>query len=154
MHIFDFTVNIFIVYAQLVSMSAGRVRHRLTEETEIEIEEGLLTDDEIEWLRSQGILDVKGYHTDSDPQEITKVELNVSKLARFAFEYDVLKNVASTVATDILEYFRQSDETTHTTAEISQGTGRPKSSVSRALKKLTEKGKLTKVQSGVYRHPE
>jgi predicted transcriptional regulator of viral defense system len=82
---------------------------------------------------------------------VTRIKLDVEEIARIAFEFDLLKQVASTVEIEILETFRNSEDSTLTTSEIAQATGRPKSSVSRALSRLVEKTKLDKVQAGVYR---
>lgn len=118
--------------------------------TEIEIEEAKITPQEREWLDENGVFKVSGHQTESG--NVSKAELDVEKLAQIAFKYDLLKQVASSVEIDILEFFRTSDDRTHTTGEIAEATERPKSSVSRALTRLSEKGKLTKVQAGVYRY--
>ena len=99
-----------------------------------------------------GILRVRSFNTKSG--EVSDALLDLSALARIAFEYDLLRSVASRVEIDILEVFRSSSENTLTTSEIAEETGRPKSSISRALSQLVEKNKLTKVQAGVYRYPQ
>lgn len=121
----------------------------VSEETEIKITEGSLTIEEYEWLRSNGVFQIDGHQTNTGVA--TTAKLDVEKLSRIAFEYDLLKQAASSVETDILGTFRQSDDRTLTTSEIARRTDRPKSSVSRALGRLTEKKKLSKVQAGVYR---
>lgn len=123
--------------------------YTFTEETEIEIEGGSLTLEEADWLRENGLLHIVGHKTQSG--EITNAEFDASKLARIAFEYDLLNSVASSVEVDVLEAFRTASENVMTTRQLTEATGRPKSSVSRALGKLTEKGKVTKIQDGVYR---
>lgn len=120
-------------------------------ETEIDIEAGSITPEENGWLSENGVFHIRSYATETG--KVSEAELDIEKLAQMAFEFDILKQVASSVEVDILEFFRTSDETTHTTGEISEATERPKSSVSRALTRLSEKQKLTKVQSGVYRFP-
>ena len=120
------------------------------DETEIVSLGGRLTPEEHTWLERTGILRIRSFNTDTG--RISKAVFDVEQLSQMAFEYDILKEVASSVEIDILEEFRQSDDKTLTTAELADSTDRPKSSVSRALTRLTEKGKLTKVQAGVYRY--
>ena len=124
-------------------------RFEITEDTEFVVEPGSLTIEESEWLRANGAVRVRGHSTNSG--KVTKLEIDVNKLSQLAFEYDLLKQVASTVEIEILETFRNSADRTLTTGEIADETGRPKSSISRALTRLVEKGKLDKVQAGVYR---
>lgn len=121
----------------------------ITDQTEIVIEDGALTIDEKDWLTKNGVLQITGFNTEDG--EANTVKLDVQKLAQIAYEHDLLKSVASSVETDVLDVFRESDETTLTTAEIAEKAERPKSSVSRALSRLSEKEKLIKVQPGVYR---
>ncbi|MFC6993182.1 helix-turn-helix domain-containing protein [Haladaptatus sp. GCM10025707] len=132
-------------------MSNGRKfdAYNVTTDTDITAEAGSLTFAEVQWLTQAGVLRIKSHQTATG--EVTNAILNVEKLADIAFENDILSKVASSVETDILGAFKQSEETTLTTGEIAGEIDRPKSSVSRALTKLTEKGKLNKVQSGVYR---
>lgn len=122
--------------------------YSFSEETEIEIEEGEITAKEMDWLRSIGVMRPNVRSGD----KVKEATLNINVLAQVAFEYDLLQSVASRVEIDVLRFFRVSEESTHTTSEISESTGRPKSSVSRALSRLVEKDKLTKVQAGVYRY--
>lgn len=123
--------------------------YEIDSSTNVEIERGTLTVQEAQWLKANGVLRITGYKNETG--KATNVVLDVEKLSRIAFEFDLLQQVASSVQTEILEAFRRSTDNTLTTSEIAQLTDRPKSSVSRALGQLTEKGKLQKVQSGVYR---
>lgn len=128
---------------------SSQQQYTVSADTEVELSEGSVTDQEMRWLRSAGILGNTTYDKDG---HVNKAQIDFESLAKLAFEYDLLQSVASRVEIDILEYFRRSSENTHTTSEIAEATGRPKSSISRALSNLVEKDKLTKVQSGVYRH--
>lgn len=121
----------------------------ISDHTKLDFVSGSFTDQEKQWLESAGILSVRSYNSSG---KINEVEINFEVLAKIAFEYDLLRSVASRVEIDILEVFRRSDENTLTTSEIAEETGRPKSSISRALSQLVEKDKLTKVQAGVYRY--
>lgn len=121
----------------------------ITEDTDVEVKPGHLTTEEYEWLQRSGALSIRGYQTATG--KVNRIELDVEEIARIAFEFDLLKQVASTVEIEILETFRNSEDSTLTTSEIAHATGRPKSSVSRALSRLVEKAKLDKVQAGVYR---
>jgi len=125
-------------------------RYQITETTDIDIQEGNITAEEKNWLKRNGVLRIHAYTTDTG--EVTDAELDVEKLSEIAFEYDILRKVASPVEIDILSLFRDGSNDTLTTDEITEYTGRPKSSVSRALSRLSEKGKITKVQAGVYRY--
>ncbi|RNJ22043.1 helix-turn-helix domain-containing protein [Halosegnis longus] len=99
---------------------------------ETEIEEGEITAKEMDWLRSIGVMrpNVRSGN------KVKEATLNINVLAQVAFEYDLLQSVARRVEIDVLRFFRVSEENTHTTSEISESTGRPKSSVSRALSRL------------------
>lgn len=123
----------------------------ISDDTELEFTDGSLTAQEKQWLESTGILRVSSYSSNSG--NVNEAEIDFEVLARMAFEYDLLRSVASRVEIDILEVFRRSSENTLTTSEIAEETERPKSSISRALSQLVEKNKLTKVQAGVYRYP-
>jgi hypothetical protein len=130
-------------------MSESETDYEITDETEFEIIEGKLTEEEKQWLRSNGVLDLKGWKTESG--EVSSAELNVNELARIAFEFDILSDIASSVETDVMEVFRRNSSEVLTTAQVADETGRPKSSISRALTRLVEKNKLYRIQSGVYR---
>lgn len=121
----------------------------ITEDTDVEIKPGHLTTEEYEWLQQSDALSIRDFQKATG--KVNKIEIDVEEVARIAFEFDILKQVASTVEIEILEAFRNSKDRTLTTGEIAQATGRPKSSVSRALSRLVEKTKLNKVQAGVYR---
>jgi len=121
----------------------------ISDNTELKFGSESLTAQEKQWLESAGILRVRSYSSSGD---VNEVHIDFGLLARMAFEYDLLQSVASRVEIDILEVFRGSNENTLTTSEIAEETGRPKSSISRALSRLVEKNKLIKVQAGVYRY--
>jgi Fic family protein len=129
---------------------SGPEEYTIADDTEVNAVKASLTPQEVQWLESADILKITSYQHNTG--EITAARIDLEPLARIAFEYDLLQSVASRVEIDILKYFRQSSESTHTTSEIAEATGRPKSSISRALSNLVEKNKLTKVQAGVYRH--
>ena len=122
----------------------------ISENTELKFSSGSFTAQEKQWLESVGILSVRSF---SSSGSVNELHIDFEVLARIAFEYNLLQSVASRVEIDILEVFRRSSENTLTTSEIAEETERPKSSISRALSQLVEKGKLTKVQAGVYRYP-
>ena len=145
-------VNLFSKRVLCFDVMSRPEQFVLSEETDVTINDGTLTKQEGEWLESVGILRVRSFNTESG--EVSDALLDLSALARIAFEYDLLRSVASRVEIDILEAFRSSSENTLTTSEIAEETGRPKSSISRALSQLVEKNKLTKVQAGVYRYPQ
>ena len=131
-----------------VCVMAQDIRYRIDEETTVEFAEAELTEGELGWLSGIASMQVA---SGSDPAYVKEMTLNMEKLAQMAFEYDLLKQVASTVEIEVLRHFRRSDETTQTTSEISDALDRSKSSISRALSRLVEKGQLTRVQQGVYR---
>lgn len=122
----------------------------ISDNTKLEFSTESFTAQEKQWLESVGILSVRSY---SSSGNVNDAQIDLEVLARMAFEYDLLRSVASRVEIDILEVFRRSSENTLTTSEIAEETERPKSSISRALSQLVEKNKLTKVQAGVYRYP-
>jgi len=138
-------------HRKYVLMSYPFDRFEITDDTDFEVENGSLTIEEQNWLRENGVLKIRGHHTETGT--VSTAELDIKKLAQIAFEYDLLREVASSIDVEILDTFRRSDDRTLTTAEITRELDRPKSSVSRALTRLSEKGKLIKVQAGVYRYP-
>jgi uncharacterized membrane protein len=144
-------VNLFSEQVLRFDTMSQPKEYTISDTTELEIGEGAFTAQEKEALQSVGLLSVKSHSSNGD---VNRAYIDIEALARMAFEYDLLRNVASRVEIDILETFRRSDENTLTTSEIAKITERPKSSVSRALSQLVEKNKLTKVQAGVYRHPQ
>lgn len=125
-------------------------QHNISDNTKVEFSNASFTDQEKQSLESTGILRIDRRSSSGD---INEAYIDFEALARMAFEYDLLRSVASRVEIEILEVFRLSDENTLTTSEIAEKTERPKSSISRALSQLVEKNKLTKVQAGVYRYP-
>lgn len=127
-------------------------QYNITDETDLKIKNGSFTEEERDWLESVGVFTIRSHHTTRG--EIGEAYIDFDVLAKIAFEYDLLRNVASRVEIDILEVFRLSKENTLTTSELAAQTDRPKSSVSRALSQLVEKNKLTKVQAGVYRYSQ
>lgn len=123
-------------------------RYQIDSDTDISFEDTELTGEEYDWLSKI----VSGRKTSgSDPTHVDQITLKTEKLAQIAFEYELLRQVASTVEIEVLRYFRASNESTLTTGEISEALNRSKSSVSRALGRLTEKNQLEQVQQGVYR---
>lgn len=125
-------------------------KFEIDSDTELIIEGGKITTEERDWLQETGILRIRGHTTETG--DVSRAVLNIEKLSRLAFEYELLKEAASSVEIDILEQFRRRNTQTLTTGELTDSTGRPKSSISRALSRLTEKNKLVKVQPGVYRY--
>lgn len=121
----------------------------ISDNTKLDFSNGSFTAQEKQWLESVGILSIQSYTSSGN---VNKAHIDFEVLAKMAFEYDLLRRVASRVEIDILEAFRRSSENTLTTSEIAEETGRPTSSISRALSQLVEKNKLTKVQAGVYRY--
>lgn len=126
----------------------GSGQYEFNEETTVQVSEGTLTEDELNWLGEAGL--VKRRRSTGD--EVTYIELDIKKLAQIAFEYENLITVASSVETDVMAVFRKRGENVLTTSQIAEYSDRPKSSVSRALGRLVDKGKITRVQSGVYRY--
>lgn len=128
--------------------------YRISPSTKIEVEDYALTKDEWNWLTRKVAGGTGTSFKDADANnmhEVTKLPIDIEKLAEIAFEYDILEDVANTVEIEVIRHFRNSTETTMTTGEISDEIGRAKSSVSRALGRLVEKGQLERVQKGVYR---
>lgn len=125
--------------------------YKITKKTEFLIDEGRITKEEEQWLAENDVLRITGYNVEDG--EVSEVEINPGKLSQIAYEYSLLKQVASSVETDILDAFRQSESNILTTAQIAEATDRPKSSVSRALSRLVDDNKITKVQTGVYEYP-
>lgn len=121
---------------------------KIGEETELECKEGDLTEDQLNWLEDSGLAPVLRRSGDG---EVRRIKLDMRKLSKMAFEYDLLKSTASSVEVDVLSEFRKATDNILTTQQLTDLTGRPKSSVSRALSRLVEKDEITKVQDGVYR---
>jgi predicted transcriptional regulator len=122
--------------------------YRFTPETTVEIDEATLTKEELRWLSDAGLV----HRRQSSDGEVKHIQLDIKKLAQIAFEYENLITVASSVETDVMAVFRKRSDNVLTTSQIAEYSGRPKSSVSRALGRLVDKGKISKVQSGVYRY--
>lgn len=133
-------------------MSQDKV-YRIDNETTLQFRSVNLTPEDIDRLERWGIIENKQLRNASGVkgQRIDRVQMNFQAIRELSYEYDLLQKVASRVETQILECFRRSEETTLTTAEIADQIDSPKSSISRSLGQLVEKGQLTKVQNGVYR---
>lgn len=133
-------------------MSQDKV-YRIDNETTLQFRSVNLTPEDIDRLERWGIIEDTQLRSGSGikGQRIDGVQMNFQAVRELAYEYDLLQKVASRVETQILDCFRSSEETTLTTAEIADQIDRPKSSISRSLGQLVEKGQLTKVQNGVYR---
>jgi hypothetical protein len=144
--------NSIEVDAKGVAMADSEPNFKITQQTDLELVEGDFTPTEKQWLEKTGILKIDSYHTNT--REATSVSLDVPKLAQLAFEYQILKDIASSVETDIMEAFRRTSDNVLTTAQLADATDRPKSSISRALSRLVEKNKLHRVQAGVYQQVE
>lgn len=132
-------------------MPSEFTHYKITEDTEITVGEGKITEEESQWLEKNGVLRISGHHVETG--EVSKAKFDISKLSQIAYEYDLLNQVASSVETDILDVFRRSESNILTTAQIAEETDRPKSSISRALSRLVDKSKITKIQAGVYENP-
>ena len=145
----NINVNFFPIRALYFDLMSDIQEYNISDNTKVEFSNASLTDQEKRSLESTGILSVQRRNSSGD---IHEAYIDFEALARMAFEYDLLRSVASRVEIEILEVFRLSDENTLTTSEIAEKTERPKSSISRALSQLVEKDKLTKVQAGVYRY--
>lgn len=126
----------------------GSDEYRFTPETTVQIDEATLTKEELRWLSDAGLVSRR----QSSGGEVKHIQLDIKKLAQIAFEYENLITVASSVETDVMSVFRKRGDNVLTTSQIAEYSGRPKSSVSRALGRLVDKGKISKVQSGVYRY--
>lgn len=126
--------------------------YTLDETTEVRFEGTKLSEEEWEWLQNVTSGAAVSGQQDSEERHVDRVTLKTEELAQMAFEYDILRDVANTVEIEVIRYFRESEETTHTTSEISDELDRAKSSISRALGRLTEKGQIERVQQGVYRN--
>jgi len=111
------------------------------------------TESQLKSLQQFGIIETNDDLGFSAPnvRMIDQAKIDLRKLKQLLYQYQLLDSVASKVETEILDYFRESEGKTHTTGELAEATGRPKSSVSRSLGKLVEKDQLDKVQDGVYR---
>ena len=118
------------------------------EETTIKCKPGELTAEEREWLNNSNVATIK---TRADDTTVYEMVIDIPKLSRLVFEHESLKSTASSVEVDILNMFRRVSDNILTTQQVAEKTGRPKSSVSRALGRLVEKGKIQKVQDGVYK---
>ncbi|MFA9503080.1 helix-turn-helix domain-containing protein [Natrinema sp. H-ect1] len=127
--------------------------YRIDNETTLQFRSVNLTPEDIDRLERWGIIEDTQLRSGSGikGQRIDGVQMDFQAVRELAYEYDLLQKVASRVETQILDCFRSSKETTLTTAEIADQIDRPKSSISRSLGQLVEKGQLTKVQNGVYR---
>jgi predicted transcriptional regulator len=124
-------------------------KFEITSETEFAVSAGEITPQERDWLARNNLLTILSHQNNTG--EVNKVQIDIEELARVAYEFELLDEVASSVQTDILDVFRRSSDNKLTTSEITDKIDRPKSSVSRSLSRLVEHGKLRKVQSGVYR---
>lgn len=118
------------------------------EETHLDYQEGEVTQEQLDWLDDSEIAPVV---RQTGEGEVMRIQLDIQKLSEFVFEYELLKRTASSVEVDVLGEFRKATDNVLTTQQLTDRTGRPKSSVSRALSRLVEKDEITKVQDGVYR---
>lgn len=121
---------------------------QISEEAELSCKAGEITEEELNWLEDSEVLNLKS----RNEEEISWLEVDVSKLSQIAFEYKLLRSTASSVEIDVLGAFKRAGDDILTTQQVTNMTSRPKSSVSRALSRLVEKNKLQKVQDGVYKY--
>lgn len=117
-------------------------------ETNLECHEGEVTEDQLDWLEDTEIATLIRRTGEG---EVHRMKIDIRKLSQLAFEYELLKRTASSVEVDVLGEFRKATDNVLTTQQLTDRTGRPKSSVSRALSRLIKKDELDKVQDGVYR---
>lgn len=127
---------------------------RIDGDTRMQFTSVNLTEGELEVLQEFEILETNDDLGFSAPnvRTVDQAKVDLRKLKDLVYQYQLLNSVASKVETEILEYYRESEGRTHTTGELAEAIDRPKSSVSRSLGKLVEKGQLDKVQDGVYRN--
>lgn len=121
---------------------------KLTDETTIKMSNGELGVKEREILHRAGIF-LDSRETDG---VVTDVRLDFSRLGRIAYEHHLLKKVASQIEIEILDAFESASDSVLTTKQLVERTGRPTSSVSRALGRLSDTRWVEKVQDGVYRY--
>lgn len=120
----------------------------ITDETNVRVRDGELGIREARILNNLGIL----YVGDNNENGVVEdIDLDFSRLGRVAYEYELLDMVASQIEVEILDVFEEASESVLTTKQVVERTGRPTSSVSRALGRLADTRWLTKVQDGVYR---
>ncbi|KZX46713.1 helix-turn-helix domain-containing protein [Haloarcula sp. K1] len=132
---------------------ASESEFRIDGDTRMQFTSVTLTESQIKDLEHFGILEMNddlGYSA-PNVRTIDQAKIDLRKLKQLLYQYQLLSSVASRVETEILEFFRESEGRTHTTAELAEAIDRPKSSVSRSLGRLVEKDQLDKVQDGVYR---
>jgi|SRR6056297_1551368 len=132
---------------------SSEAEFRISGDTKMQFTSVNFTESQLKSLQQFGIIETNDDLGFSAPnvRMIDQAKIDLRKLKQLLYQYQLLDSVASKVETEILDYFRESEGKTHTTGELAEATGRPKSSVSRSLGKLVEKDQLDKVQDGVYR---
>jgi len=118
----------------------------IVDDTQVMIGEGSITEEELKQLQNLNI--VVSYKTNN--YQLTQIEFNTRQLRDIGFEYNILKDVASSIEVEVMRVFRRTDTERLTTGEISDSIDKPPSSVSRALARLVDKGQIEKIQRGVY----
>lgn len=105
-----------------------------------------ITKHELDMLEKSGIV----VSSSTNNYQLTDLEIDLQTLQEIAFEYSILKRVASTVEIEIMKYIRMTTNDRITTREVADAVDRPPSTVSRTLGKLVDKGQIKKVQDGLY----
>jgi len=141
-----------ITYVQCYPMSS-EPEFRIDADTQVQFTSVTLTEGQLEDLQQYELIETTDDLGFSAPnvRTIEQARIDLRELKQLVYQYQLLDSVASKVETEILDYYRESEGRTHTTGELAEAIDRPKSSVSRSLGKLVEKGLLEKVQDGVYR---
>jgi len=143
------TPTLGVKYIEIaVNLSPMTNKIEIGEDTDLDCREGEVTQDQLNWLEDSGIAPVV---RQTGNGKVKRIKLDIQKLSQLAFEYELLKRTASSVEVDVLGEFRKATDNVLTTQQLTDRTGRPKSSVSRALSRLVKKDELDKVQDGVYR---
>jgi predicted transcriptional regulator len=124
--------------------------YKITEQTDVVVEEREISPEEVDDMNNTKVARIRRHNNNTG--EIGEIRIDLSELVKVAYEHQILSEVASTVEVEVLRYLRESGREQLTTKQITEAVDRPKSSVSRTLTSLTEKGRITRVQNGVYRY--
>jgi len=124
---------------------------QFSRDTELHCVSANVSSEDIRRLEEEGIFTDIILNTNDDGDSVANgVEIDVGLLAELMYRYETLDKVASNVQVEVLHHFRDSDDNKHSTQEVEEAIGRPKSSVSTALGELTDKGYLRRIKKGLY----
>ena len=128
---------------------------RIDTDTNIEPYVVEIDEEELDFLHHLGIIGRRSHRSyDKSKRHIVEMRVDFERMAEAMRDYDRLRRNQRTIEDEIIGYFikayRSDGRRIFTTGQLADELDHPKSSISRSLNKLTERGELTKVQRGVY----